>query len=140
MKQLREDQVTARVIPYLNKNGWNITHQKTLAEHGVDITAKTSYGRFVYIECKGDCGSLSQKEVSFVYALGQIVTRMSKSKWQQFGLAFPKSFLPKLKRIPWLFAQKNNVFVLLVDYQGRIDKYTWKELKRIQNKKTDLVS
>jgi hypothetical protein len=133
MKQLKEDQVTARVIPYLNKNGWRITHQKTLSEHGVDITAKKGYGRYVYIECKGDMGSLSQREVNFVYALGQIVTRMSRSKWQQFGLAFPRSFLPKLKRIPWIFAKENHVFVLLVDNQGRIERYTWKELKKIQN-------
>lgn len=131
MKLLREDQIIARVIPYLSKNGWIITSQKTHSEHGVDIIAKKGYGRFIYIECKGDTKSGPQRDAYFVYALGQITTRMSRSKWQHYGLAFPRSFYPKLKRLPWLFAKRNNVFVLLIDEKS-IDKYTWKEFKKLQ--------
>lgn len=135
MRIMKEDQISARAIVNLNKEGWTITSQKTGDEHGVDIIAKKGYGRFLYMECKGDSASGPQRESYFVQSLGQIVTRMSRSKWQYFGLALPKSFQPRLSRIPWVFAKRNNVFVWLIDEKGKVDKYTWKELKKIQNKR-----
>jgi hypothetical protein len=134
MKNLKEEQIQARAVEHLSKNGWIITNQKSLGEHGVDITAKKGYGRFFYLECKGDSKNGPQRESYFVQALGQLVTRMSRTDWQRFGLVFPKSFLPRLKRIPWLFAKRNNVSVWLVDEKGKIEEYTWKELKKIQDK------
>jgi hypothetical protein len=130
MRRLSEDAIISRTIEWLSNHGYRSIKSKTTDEHGVDIRANTSYGRFVYIECKGDSDASSQREVNFVYALGQIVTRMSRSKFQSYGLAFPKSYESKLKRIPWQFAKRNNVFVLLVEPDGKIEKRTWKDLKK----------
>jgi len=136
MKTMNEPQVISRVVTWLSNEGYRNIKTKTLEEHGVDIIASKKYGRFVYIECKGEPkGSAthrsSQIEVNFIYAIGQIVTRMSRA-YQSYGLAFPKSYHSKLRRIPWLFAKKNNVFVLLIDKNGSIKKYTWKELQKIR--------
>ena len=133
MRRLSEDAVILRTVEWLSNNSYKNIKSKTTDEHGVDIRANKSYGRFVYIECKGDSDANSQREVNFVYALGQIVTRMSRSKFQSYGLALPKSYESKLKRIPWQFAKRNSVFVLLVNVDGKIERYTWKDLKKKYN-------
>lgn len=132
MKRLSEEEVISRVITWLSNNNYKNIKSKTLSEHGVDISAKKQYGRFVYIECKKDADSNAQRETNFIYALGQIATRMSRSKFQSYGLGLPKSYFPKLKRIPWRYAKRNNVFVLLVEPNGKVKKYTWKQFKEIQ--------
>ncbi|MFA5106413.1 MAG: hypothetical protein WC506_05655 [Candidatus Micrarchaeia archaeon] len=129
---MREDKVINIVIRWLSNNNYKNIKTKTSREHDVDITANTSYNRFLYIECKGDGSSNQVSENNFVYALGQIVTRMKRSKFQRYAVAYPKSFERKLNRIPWLFAKRNNLFVLLVDDDEKIERFTWKELKKYQ--------
>ena len=132
MKNLTEPGVVSRAITWLSNNGYRNIKSKALKEHGVDIVANTKYGRFVYVECKGEARRNSQRENNFVYAIGQIVTRMSHSEYQSYGLVYPHSYHSKLKRFPWQFAKRNNVFVLLISDRDKIKKYDWKELKKIQ--------
>lgn len=132
MKELTEDKVKNTVINWLSNTGYKNIKTKTGDEHGVDIVAKKDYGRFFYIECKKDYGNNSLNDSAFVHALGQIVTRMSRTELQRYGLALPKSYYAKLKRLPWLFAKRNHVSVLLVNEKEQVEEYTWKELKKIQ--------
>jgi hypothetical protein len=136
MKIMTEPYVISKVVTWLSNEGYRNIKPKTLDEHGVDIIASKEYGRFVYIECKGEPKGTanfrnSQIEASFVYAIGQIATRMSRG-YQSYGLAFPESYRSKLKRIPWLFAKRNNVFILLIDKDDKVKKYSWKDLKKYQ--------
>jgi len=133
MKHLTEPKVVSHTITWLSNNGYKNIKSKMLREHGVDLIANTSYNRFVYIECKGHRANSSQRDSTFLNALGQIVTRMDKSKFQKYGLSLPNSYRPKLKRLPWRFAKKNKLFVLLINESGQITKYTWKELKESQH-------
>lgn len=136
--QLSETFVKNAVIQWLSKNGWGHFEFDELHTHGVDIKAKNvRYGRYFFIEAKGQGTSRSGNEVAFVYSLGQIITRMKDggSTRNYYGLALPAdSAKIALRRIPWQVAKKLLLYVFSVSATGKITKYSWKELKAKQAK------
>ena len=133
MKKLTEPIVTNFVITWLSNNRYQNIKTKAPKEHGVDIQANTGYRRYLYIECKGEAKNASIKESNFRTAIGQIATRMDKSEYQSYALAFPESYYSLvIRRIPYQFAKRNKLFILLINSKGQIKKITWKELKNNQ--------
>jgi hypothetical protein len=77
--------VRRSIISFLARKGWDRSlREKETAEHGVDIRVRhNQYSRYFYIETKGASSSKSARsvsETSFVYCLGQIITRMKVGK------------------------------------------------------------
>lgn len=75
---MTEEFVKNAIIRYLSRNEWGTNLQfGTLREPGVDIKVRHNrYSRYFLIECKGQGAGRSSSEVSFVYSLGQIISRM----------------------------------------------------------------
>jgi hypothetical protein len=109
-------------------------------EHGPDIRVRhNEYPRYFIVEAKGDANPKTvenlgaRREVAFLLALGQIVTRMDTKAAYHYGLALPGSFESKVKiRLPWLFCKANDLQVLLVDSQGKVRAVNWHHLKAAQ--------
>lgn len=54
----------------------------------------------------------------------------------KYGVAFPISFkLKALKNLPYDVCNKLNLYIFLVDSFGNVEKYSHKELMKIQSKK-----
>lgn len=132
---ISEDFVQNRVIEWLSKNSWRIVRTATLVEKGVDIKAVHSkYGRYYLIECKGSKNS-SSEEVAFVYALGQIITRMNTGGTTRYyyAIALPENSAKKaIKRIPFNLAKKLLLHVFSVNSKGNVTRYMPKDLEAIQ--------
>lgn len=81
---MTEEFVKNSIIKFLSRSGWGTNLQfGSLRERGVDIKVRHNrYSRYFLIECKGQGKSSnaksnnSHKEVTFVYSIGQIITRM----------------------------------------------------------------
>jgi len=143
-KVITEEMVKNAIIRWLSRNGWG-TNLKfgCLRERGVDIKVRhNKYARYFLIETKGE-GSINsksrnaQKETHFVFGLGQIVTRMNcgGSTRYYYGLGLPESSAKiALRRLPWQVAKKLLLFVFAVDEKGDVNQYSWKELKKVQEK------
>jgi hypothetical protein len=136
---MTEDQIRNAVVAQLGRMKWRVTHVKTLHEHGVDITARhIAFARYFLIEAKGDPPKHvkhpnSGREVNFIQALGQIVTRMKPSTGYYYGIAFPNSYREKvLKRLPWQVATHLKLHVFLVRSSTAVAVYTWKNLRESQ--------
>jgi hypothetical protein len=136
-RDISEDFVQTRVIEWLSKNHWRLVKVATLKERGVDIKAVHSrYSRYYLIECKGSNNS-SSEEVAFIYALGQIITRMNTSGTTRYyyGIALPKRSADKaVKRIPYQLAKKLLLHVFSVDKKGNVVRYLPADLEKIQKK------
>lgn len=140
MVELSESFVKKAVIHnWLYSNGWTRRLKVgELAEPGVDIQVRhEKYGRDFLIEVKGESKKAkfpsSSREVAFVQALGQILSRMKYQGRNYFGVAFPETFRAKaIKRIPWQVAKKLLLYVFLVDKKGNVERLSWKELKVFQ--------
>src|SRR5580698_4635792 len=105
---ISEEFVKRSVIKFLTNQGWskNLEYDD-LAARGIDIKVTNSkYGRTFFIEAKGASSHNSGFEVSFIYSLGQIVTRMKSLKARYYyGLALSKRSADiALRRIPYQFA------------------------------------
>lgn len=109
-KLATEGFVKESVIKWLSKNGWGHFVFDELHTHGVDLRAKKmNYDRYIFIEAKGQSASRSGSENSFVYSLGQIITRMKDggSTRNYYGLALPSEAAQiAVRRIPWQIAKK----------------------------------
>ena len=149
LKPLSERFVQNSIIEYLFRNGWSRNlRAKGLDEHGVDIKVRhIRYARYWLIECKGDASTKakypkSHEVNSFIFALGQILTRM-KSDGQRgykygykFGVGFPAGFRDLvISRLPSNVADKLNLYVFLVEKDGSVGVLDWKELKKLQTSK-----
>jgi len=137
-RNITEEFVQTRVIEWLSQNNWKLVKVATLKEKGVDIKAvHTRYSRYYLIECKGAKDS-SSEEVAFVYALGQIITRMNTSGTTRYyyGIALPKKSADKaIKRLPYQVAQKLLLHIFSVSKKGDVVRYRPADLKRLQNGK-----
>lgn len=143
-KTLSERDVQSAVVQFLYKHGWGTNAQiKQTNEKGVDIRVQNNIAksRRFYIETKGESNSKSSRQVSetsFVYSLGQIVTRMKVVDARyayQYGLGLPsKSAELAVRRIPWQFAKKICLHVFWVDHKKNVKDYTWNEMKMVQEK------
>jgi hypothetical protein len=146
MPLLTEDFVQEQIIKHLTSNGWSTSlKSKTLKEHGVDIKVRNDkVSRYWLIEVKGDASPTakypkSHREVSFNLALGQIITRMKTGgirgyKYRyKYGVGYPASFKDLVvRRLPHDVCFKLNLFVFLVDENGGVEVYDWKQLKKYQ--------
>lgn len=136
-KIISERFVRRAIINYLARKGWDRgLREKESAEHGVDIKVRHNrYSRYFFIETKGDSSSKSAKsvrETSFVYSLGQIITRMNTGGARYYyGLGLPESSAKiALRRIPWQVAKKLLLYIFSVSSNGKVRQYSWQDLKR----------
>ena len=142
---LTEDFVQKQIEKYLAAKGWNHNlKSKGLREHGCDIIVsdgnnKNKARRF-FIECKGRSTAKSAKsiaETNVLFALGQLVTRMSviARHAYKYGLGLPQESAQKaLKRIPWQVARHLCLSVFSVDDYGNVTEFSPKDFKKIQLK------
>ena len=145
---LTEKFVQDSIIEYLFRKGWSKNlRSKTEKEHGVDIKVRNNkFPRYWVIEVKGNASSKalfpnSHREVNFNLALGQIMTRMKTSgarsyKYRyKYGVGYPSNFRDLvIRRIPYDVCDKLNLFIFLVNEEGKIELLDWKKLKNLQKK------
>jgi len=138
---LDEKFVRRAVVNWLSRQGYNrYLQEKETAEHGVDIKVRHyKYPRYFLIEVKGEPNAKTNKyvssarEVQFVYALGQIISRMCYKAKYWYAVAFPESFEDKVtRRLPWQVCKKLRLKALIVHSSGKVREVTWKELKTKQ--------
>lgn len=141
---LSELKVRRAIRDWLFANGWAYRYkERETREKGVDIQVQDSvtphHSRYFFIETKGESKAKSARqvsEVSFIYSLGQIVTRMKVVDARHaynYGLGLPESSAKiAIRRIPWQFANKVCLYIFSVDREGKVKKYTWKDLKKVQ--------
>ncbi len=140
-KVLSERDVRRAFRQWLFRNDWGRNCiEKETHEQGVDIqVCHNRYSRYFLIETKGESSSASaksQRETAFVYSLGQIITRMNVGKARYYyGLGLPApSATIAVRRIPWQVAKKLLIYVFSVDSKGKVTKYGWQQMKKVQTK------
>lgn len=143
-KLLTERKVQLAVLDYLYKTGWGTNpHIKQANEKGVDIRVQNNKAksRYFFIETKGESASKSFRsvsEVSFIYSLGQLVTRMKVVDARyayQYGLGLPsESAKIAVRRIPWQFARKVCLHIFSVDRNRKVVDYSWQDMRKKQRK------
>ena len=142
---LTERQVQLAILAFLYKDGWGTRlHAKHVNEKGVDIVVqndKVTQRRF-FIETKGESSAKSKysmAETNFVYALGQLVTRMKVVDARytyNYGLGLPeKSVIIALRRVPWQFAKKLSLYIFSVSRDRKVIKYSSRDMRKIQTSK-----
>lgn len=138
-KVISERFVRRAVIGYLARKGWDRgLREKETAEHGVDIKVRhNKYARYFFIETKGESLSKSAKsvrETTFVYSLGQIITRMNTNDARYYyGIGLPELAAKiAIRRIPWQVAKKLLLYIFSVQSNGKVKQFSWKELKHTQ--------
>lgn len=142
-KKLTEKLVRRAIRDWLFKNGWGWHYkEKETHEKGVDIQTQNdiSHSRKFLIEIKGESSSKSARsvsEVSFVYILGQIITRMKVIAPHAYcyGIGLPESSAKiAIRRIPWQVAKRLLLYIFSVDHSRKVKQYSWQELKKLQEK------
>lgn len=141
-KYFDERAIRRAVVKWLFRNGWGTNlHEKETREHGVDIRVRNNkYPVYYLIEVKGGPSKKvkaprSRQEVSFVYALGQLMTRINiTTAHYRYGLGFPVEIAQiARRRIPWQLAKRLSLYVLSVDENEGVAEYSWRDLKKIQS-------
>lgn len=136
-KIISEDFVKNSVIKWLSSNGWGHFEFDLLHTKGVDIKAKHyKYGRYFFVEAKGQGVIPQANETAFVYSLGQIITRMKSggSTRNYYALGLPTmSANIALRRVPWQVAKKLLLYIFAVEQTGNVIQYSWKDLKKKQS-------
>lgn len=129
-----EEDVKRAVIRYISERGWGFLKFGGLRDHGVDIAAKHhAYNRYLRIEAKGTSAKRSSAENAWVYALGQIVTRMTDGGTTQnhYGIALPEtSARIAARRIPWQVAKKLSLTIYSVDSDLAVEEIGWREMRK----------
>lgn len=145
MKEVSEKFVEKSILKHLAQKGWDYNVKtKGLHEKGCDIIVTDSRNknkaRRFYIEVKGKSYSKSAKSVNetiWLYALGQIITRMSviARHAYKYGLGLPEvSAKTALRRIPWQVARHLCLYIFSVDDNGKVTEYSPKDFKRYERK------
>jgi len=144
MPKITEKFIEKSILKHLRQKGWDYNIKtKDLHEHGCDIVVTNSRNkhkatRFL-IECKGKSYAKWAKAVNetiFLFALGQIITRMSvvARHAYKYGLGLPEVSANKaLRRIPWQAARHLCLYIFSIDDKGNVKEYSPKDFKRIQN-------
>jgi hypothetical protein len=143
-RTLAERDVQVAVLKYLYKDGWGTRpHIKHTNEKGVDIVVQNDAvpQRRFFIETKGESGTKSKysmHETNFVYALGQLMTRMKVVDARytyNYGLGLPeKSAKIAIRRIPWQLAHKLCIYIFSVDRNRKVIRYSSKDMRKFQQK------
>lgn len=138
---ITEKFVEESILKHLAKKGWDYNVKtKDLHEHGCDIVVTDSRNKYkarrFYIECKGKSYAKSARAIAdtnFLFALGQLVTRMSviARHAYKYGLGLPEESARKaLKRIPWQAARHLCLYIFSVDDNGVVKEYSPKDFKK----------
>ena len=139
---LTEKFVREKIIDWLSRKGYSRRLQiKGESEHGIDIKVRHNrYPRYYIVEVKGDPDPKkvkhlgSRREVSFIYVLGQIVSRMGYKAKYLYAIGLPESYSNKVfRRLPWQLCKKLRLNALLVNKSGKVKCISWKELKDYQS-------
>ena len=144
-KIISEKFVEVTILKHLAKKGWDYNIKtKGLHEHGCDIVVTDSRNknkaRRFYIEVKGKSFAKSARSINetvWLYALGQIITRMSviARHAYKYGLGLPEASAKiALRRIPWQAARLLCLYIFSVDDKGKVLEYSPKDFKSYQNK------
>jgi len=145
MLDIKEKFVEKAILDHLAKKGWDYNVKtKGLHEKGCDIIVTDSRNknkaRRFYIEVKGKSYaefSRAVNETNWLYALGQIVTRMSviAKHAYKYGLGLPEvSAKAALRRIPWQVARHLCLYIFSVDDKGKVTEYSPKDFKKFNKK------
>lgn len=146
MKKVTEKFVINKVKKHLAPQ-WQVVSEKDLHEKGCDLVLKDVFNKYkarrFLIECKGKSYAKSAKSVNetvWLYALGQLVTRMKVivPHAYKYGLGLPEVGAKKaIKRIPWQVAHSKHLclYIFSVDDRGNVTKYSPKDFKAYQNDK-----
>lgn len=139
MKKVTEKFVVEKIKKHLAPQ-WQVVTEKDLHEKGCDLVLKDVYNkheaRRFLIECKGKSYAKSAKSVNetvWVYALGQLITRMSvvAKHAYKYGLGLSEvSAKRALRRIPWQAARHLCLYIFSVDDNGNVIEYSPKDFKK----------
>jgi len=138
---LTEKNIEKCILKHLAKKGWDYNVKtKGLHERGCDIVVTDSRNknkaRRFYIECKGKSYAKSARsiaETTFLFALGQLVTRMKvvARHAYKYGIGLPEESAKKaLRRIPWQAARHLCLYIFSVDDRGKVTEYSPKDFKK----------
>ncbi len=143
-RSLTERDVQVSILKYLYKDGWGTRpHIKHTNEKGVDIVVQNDAvpQRRFFIETKGESSTKSKysmHETNFVYALGQLMTRMKVVDARytyNYGLGLPeRSAKIALRRIPWQLSQKLCIYIFSVDRNKNVTKHSCADMRKAQVK------
>lgn len=141
MKKVTEKFVIEKIKKHLAPQ-WQVVSEKDLHEKGCDLVLKDVFNkheaRRFLIECKGKSYAKSARSVNetvWLYALGQIVTRMKvvARHAYKYGLGLSEVSANKtLRRIPWQSARHLCLYVFSVDDNGNVKKYSPRDFKKFQ--------
>ncbi|MBZ9578177.1 hypothetical protein KJA13_04110 [Patescibacteria group bacterium] len=140
---MTEKFVRRAIIDWLSRKGYSRgLREKHTDEHGVDIKVRhNNYARYFIVETKGGTDAKkvkhprSRREVYFIYVLGQIATRMNTTARYNYGVGLPDTYREKvMRRLPWQFCKNNNLFIFLVNKEGKVNQFNWKQLKAHQGR------
>ena len=133
--RLTEDRVKNAVIANLASMNYLPRAIKSHSEHGVDIKARHQrYGRFFLVEVKGEPSdgvknTRSGREVRFLQALGQLVTRIQPERGYYYGLAFPASYRDLVtRRLHPALLKRLQIHLFFVDDRLRVEHLRWRDL------------
>ncbi len=137
MRLVSEPYVKQQVVRWLTSHRWGHIDYKEEGEHGVDIRARhVDYARYYLIECKGDPDPSTVKhpqanrDVRFMTALGQILSRMDTVAGYYYGIAVPRSYESLVyNRVPWQVCKRLQLRFLLVDGNGSVEELTWRAIR-----------
>jgi len=148
MKKIITEKFVRRAIrDWLFRNGWGYQYkEKETHEQGVDIQVRDNitpyHSRYFFIETKGESLAKSAKsitETSFIFVLGQIITRMkviAKNAYL-YGIGLPESSAKiAIRRVPWKVAEHLCFYIFSVSSTGKVKRYSPQDLKKIQTKKS----
>lgn len=142
-KPITEKFIEKRILAHIAKKGWDHNIKtKGLREHGCDIVVTNSRNknkatRFL-IECKGKSYAKFAKSVNetiFLFALGQLITRMSviAKHAYKYGLGLPEVSAKKaLQRIPWQAARHLCLYIFSVNDKGIVKEYSPRDFKKFK--------
>lgn len=141
MNNITEKFVEKCILKHIAQKGWDHNIKtKDLHEHGCDIVVTNSRNkhkatRFL-IECKSKSYAKHARavnETQWLYALGQIITRMSvvARHAYKYGLGLPEiSAKTALRRIPWQAARHLCLYIFSVDDKGNVTEYSPRDFKK----------
>ena len=141
MNRITEKIVIDKIKDHLAPK-WSVVTERDLHERGCDLVLrdelnKNKARRFL-IECKGKSYAKHSKAVNetiWIFALGQLITRMSvvAKHAYLYGLGLPEVSAKKaLRRIPWQAARLLCLHIFSVDDQGYVAEYSPKDFKKLQ--------
>lgn len=132
-----ENTVQNAIACFLPKISYQPTRLKSRGQRGVDIKARhRQYGRYFEIEVKGEPGrgvksASSGRETRFLQALGQILTRIRPERGYRYGVAFPRSYRPIVKRRVAASVMKElRLSFFFVDNHGGVEHVQWRDWKK----------